>query len=220
MRLIKMLGLAAIAAMVTTALVGVTSASATTESVVLCEKPELECENPYPNPIEIHAETLVAEPPKQLTSLGTLECEKSLAIITLLNNLAKLVEGHILSLNFTGNCHLGGTPCEVTVNSLGGFSLTGEAKLTADAKSIALEGRITSSTVKCGSFFNCTLSAGEKTKLTAHSDEAGHLLLLANKTPLVGKGFLCPSTSEADATYHAVNLDAELTLKTGLWLES
>ena len=58
-----------------------------------------------------------------------------------------------------------------------------------------------------------------ETQLLADSDAEGHLLLLSNETTLSGKGFLCPTTTKWDAVYHAVNLDAELSLKTGLWIE-
>ena len=174
---------------------------------------ELICEeaNQALNPTEIHAETLAAEPPKLLSSLGTVECEHSLAILTVLNKLAKLIEGHLLALNFTGNCHLGGTACTVTVNALGGLSLTpDEEKLKAIAKSIELEKRNTNATVKCGSFINCTFSAGPNTEALIETDAQGHLLLLTKETSLAGKGFLCPSTSKWDAVYHAVDLTPAL----------
>jgi hypothetical protein len=222
-KLIKTLSLAAVAAMAAMAFLGASSASAAPEhpEIVLCQNAELICETPYPNPTEIHGETKTGVPAKLLTKeLGTVECEHSLAIITLLNKLAKLIEGHLLALNFTGKCLREGTECTVTVNALGGLSITpGEKKLTAIVKAIELEGRKTNATVKCGTFINCTYSAGAVTELEAHSDAEGHLLLLSNAKLVEGKGFLCPTESTWDATYHAVNLDKELTLKTGLYIE-
>jgi len=213
-----MLGLAGMAAMIAMAFVGASSATAAEhEEIVLCKNAELVCEEQWPNPTEIHAE---ATNPKLLSNIGTVECENSLAIVTLLNKLAKLVEGHLLALNFTGNCHLGSTECTVKVNALGGLSLTpDEVKLAAIGKSIELEGRNTNATVKCGSFINCTYSAGAETKVLIESDAEGHLLLLTNETTLSGKGFLCPATSKWDATYHAVELKEGLPLKLGLWIE-
>jgi len=115
---------------------------------------------------------------------------------------------------------LSGIPCEVKVNALGGISVTPDAtKLSAIVRSIELEGRNTNVTVKCGSFLNCTYSAGAETLLTAQSDGKGHLLALAQETPLATKGILCPQVDKWDAVYHAINLDEELTLKTGLWIE-
>ena len=221
MRLTKIVTLTAIATMAATAFVGASSASAAEhEEIVLCKNAELICETPYPNPTEIHLETLTGEPPRLLTGVGTVECEHSLAIVTLLNELAELVEGHLLALNFTGNCHLAKIPCEVKVNALGGISVTPDAtKLSAIVRSIELEGRNTNVTVKCGSFLNCTYSAGAETLLTAQSDGKGHLLALAQETPLATKGILCPQVDKWDAVYHAINLDEELTLKTGLWIE-
>ena len=230
-RYAKMLSLAAMATMVAMAFVGASSAIAVPEhpEIVLCKVLVLTC-NELKNwasdkalengihDVEIHAETTTA--PKLLSSIGTIECEHSLARITLLNKLAKLIEAHLLELTFTGNCHLGGTSCTVTVNELGGLSFTpDEKKLAAIVESISLEGRVTTATVKCGFLINCTYSAGAETELLAHSDEAGHLLLLANETVLNRvKGF-CPEVSKWDATYHAINLDETLSLRTGLWIE-
>jgi len=224
MRYLMSLGLAAMAAMVAMAFVGATSAMAEPEhpEIVICKKLELICEksNQAPNPTEIHAETLTGNPPKLLSTIGTIECEHSLAILTLLNKLAKLIEGHLLALNFTGNCHLGGTSCKVEVTKLGGLSFTPDLeKLKAIVHPISLEGKVTEASVKCGFLINCTYKADEKeTELLAESDEAGHLLLLSEAKLVRGSGF-CPEESHWDATYHAVNLDAELSLQTGLWIE-
>jgi hypothetical protein len=232
MRSIKMLGIAAMATMVAMAFVGTSSAMAEPEhpEIVLCEGAELICElenwagfsllTLKHEPVEIHLETLPQEPPKLLTSIGNIECEHSLVILTLLNKLAKLIEGHLLASNLTGNCHLGSTKCTVTVNELGGLSFTpDEEKLKAIVKAIPLEGKETTTSIKCGFLINCTFSAEENTKLLAHSDEKGHLLLLGNKTPLKRTGGFCPEVTELDVTFHAVNLDSELSLKLGLWIE-
>jgi len=222
MRFIKMLGLAALATMIAMAFVGASSAMAAPEhpEIVLCEKSELVCgvENWHPNPTELHMEGKTA-PTKLLSSIGTVECQLVLSRITLLNKLAKLIEGHLLELKIE-QCNLGSTKCTVTVNGLGGLSFTpDEEKLKAIVELIELEGKTTNFTVKCGFLINCTYGAGPETKLLAETDEAGHLLLLANATPLKVAGGFCPETAKWDATLHAVNLDPTLTLKTGLWIE-
>ena len=170
--------------------------------LVLCEQPELECGSPFPDPTLIVAH---ATSPKLLSNAGTVECEKSLAELSLLNANSESIVGHLLSLSFEGNCHLGGTACTVTVNALGGISIArGEEKLTAIVKAVEREGNNTNATVKCGPFINCTYSAGPETELEAKSDAEGNLSLEAEAKTLSGKGFLCPSTSKLDVTYTAL----------------
>jgi len=218
MRLIKMLGLAAVTAMAAMAFVGASTASADAENIVLCKNAELVCKSPFPNPTTIVAH---AENPKLLaTGIGTVECEKSLAEVKLLNKLDKLIEGHIETLTFEGNCHLGGTGCTVTVASEhGSLSFTKIGALEASAVAVPLylgpektEPMLTNATVKCGFFINCTYSDAGEPLLKAHSLENGETHLLANETVLSeGKGFLCPETSKWDANY--------LTLGK-MWIES
>ena len=178
------------------------SASADATHIVLCEVPELVCLTPFANPTTIigHATT-----PKLLSSLGTIECEKSLAELTLLNELGSLIITHVLALSFEGNCHLGSTSCTVTVNVLGLNSLTKTGPLTGSLKSTGG----TKASAKCGSFINCSY-AGEPA-LEISSTVGGETSIIANKTVLKGSGFLCPSTSEWDATYTGLGT---------MWLES
>jgi len=223
MRLIKMLGLAAMAAVVATAFIGAATASAEFNTV-LCEKAELICESPVNGGgnVEIHLETLAANPPLLLSSAGTVECEKSLALLTLLNELAKAPakqEAHILSLSFTGNCHLGETSCTVTTNDLGSLLLLKTGELKAIATDMELEGHKTKVTLKCGFFINCTFSANAKTSLAVSSDAEGHLTGKAEATPLTGSGFLCPEKGNWDAEYHAIDLETGKPLP-NLYIES
>lgn len=130
------------------------------------------------------------------------------------------MEGHFLALNFTGECHLGKTKCTVAVTELGGLWIRpGAEKLTAIFEFIELEGRDTIATVKCGFLIKCTYHPSLATRLVAHSDEEGHLLLLASDTPLKWKEGLCPEITDWSATYYAINLDAGLTSRLGLWIE-
>jgi len=208
-----MLSLAAIAAIAAMAFVGTSSAFAEKE-VVLCESPELECEHPWPNPTTIVAHAIK---PTLLSSVGTVECEKSLVELTLLNTLAKLILGHILSLSFEGNCHLGSTKCEVTVKETGAVSSThGANKLEWTGVAVPLSLGATSmnsiANVHCGFLINCTYEGTEKTKSSATNGPEGDITLVFNKAELARKEGFCPATSEWDATY--------LTLLGGLWLES
>jgi len=196
MRLIKILGLTAVAAMAAMAFM-TSAASADPNTFVLCEIAELECtEDAYPNPTTIVGH---AEDPELHTSIGTAVCDESLAELTLLNELRQLILSHILSLTFIG-CKLGSTTCTVTATKLGDNSITHKAE--------PLEGLVTSTggteaNVKCGSLINCTY--GGTPSLTLHSLNDGMTHLLTNETELtVKKGFFCPKTSKWDASYLAL----------------
>ena len=195
MRLIKMLGLVAIAAMAAMAFVGASSASANSETIVLCEKAELTCESPFPESTKLVAH---AVNPTLLSSLGNVECEKSLSETTLKNKLGLSGASTVDALTFEGNCHLGGTSCTVTTVEKGELTFTKSGALTANVES---NGK-TKANVKCGSFINCTY--GGKPTLTAET-VGGETSLFAKEALLTeGKGFLCPSTSKWDATYTAL----------------
>jgi hypothetical protein len=178
-----MFSLAAIAVIATTAFVGASLASAEGNNLVLCQESELICEeeNQWPNPTEI---VLKAEDPRLLTSIGTELCTSSLAKLTLLNSLAKLITGHLLSLSFA-ECKLGTTQCTVEVIETGGLSFTHEAfeLLLARAEFAPLEEKGTVLRLKCGLFINCTMYLNYA-QLTAHSSESGLFWLLANETIL------------------------------------
>ena len=226
MNLTKMLVLVATAAIVAMAFVSTSSAFAQ-EYVLLCQKPELECKEPWANGTTIVAH---ATAPKLLSSIGTMECGKSLTEITLLqkelkeealpiaepgNNKLKLA--HILSLSFEGNCHLGKTACTFTVVELGAITLMhGPDPLEWIAQATLLwlgeTPMETIVSVKCGALINCTIELGEETEMTATNGAEGNITLVANKAELKRiKGF-CPAVLEWDATY--------VGLGTGLWLES
>ncbi|HEX7246191.1 MAG TPA: hypothetical protein VF245_11555 [Solirubrobacterales bacterium] len=197
MRLIKMLGLAAVAAMVAMAFVGASSASADATHIVLCEKAELECGSPFPNPTTIVAH---ATNPELKTSLGTVICKKSLTETTLLNELSTLGVGHILALSFE-ECALGKTACTVTVTSLGLLSFVKTGALEGTAKSTGG----TKANVHCGFLINCNYG-GEPT-LAVHSSATGETKLLATENTVLaeeGEKFVCPDESKWIATYTAL----------------
>lgn len=198
----KMLVTVAIAAIAAMGLIGASSASADATHIVFCKNAELICENPLPNPTTIIGH---AVNPKLLSSLGTVECDKSLIEVTVLNTLSTLIFGHILSLTLEGNCHLGGTSCTITTTELGGLSITKSGPLSARAKLVPLSletgSMLTKKTIKCGSFINCTYTDAGEPELEVSSTAGGETSLIGNKTKLTGQGFLCPSTTELDVTY-------------------
>lgn len=198
------------------AFVGSSSAWAEATSVVLCKTAELPCEgsNRWPNPTSVVAH---ATNPKLLSSAGTVECEKSLIEVTLLNSLAKLIVGHVLSLSFEGNCHLGGTTCTVTVKELGGVTITHGAnplEWTGRAMDLPLESSSmrTRVNVHCGFLINCTYMPEAETVTSASNSASGEVSVAAEKAALERKEGFCPAFNEFDATYFA--------LGAGLWLES
>jgi len=204
MTLVRMLGLAGVAAMVAMALAGASSAMANATSIVLCEKAELVCETPFPNPTTTVGH---AVNPEVKTSLGTVVCKKSLAELTLLNNLGTLLTAHVLALTFE-ECALGKTACTVTINALGLVSYTKSGALTAYARSTGG----TKATVVCGSLINCKYG-GEPT-LLVHSSTNGETKLLASESTLLieeGGKFICPDTSKWVAVYTALGT---------MWIES
>lgn len=214
MKLVKMLSLAAVAAIAAMAFVGTSSAFAS-GAVLLCKNKELKCTAPWASGTTIVGH---AENPKLLSSIGTVECEKSLAEVTVLQtSLQALQLHHILSLSFEGNCHLGSTKCTVTVGEVGGITATHGAnplEWIGKATSLPLEGGAmnTKSTVKCGFLINCTYEGGEETETTTTNNAEGIATVKAEKAPLKRSTGFCPETSEWDATY--------VGLTGGLWLES
>jgi len=215
MKLVKIFSLTAIATIATMAFVGTSAASADPDSVVLCLEPELLCEkgNWWPNPTTIIAH---ATNPKILSSVGTIECEKALLELTLLNQLAKLIQGHVLSWNLEGNCHLGSTKCTVTTAEVGALSLThGPNPLEWIWVATPLVGessKNTVKTVKCGFLINCTFTLGEETKLTATNSGEGTVTVTANEAEIKSSSGFCPATAKLDGTYVMLGNDA--------WLES
>jgi len=214
MNLVKRFSLVAVAAFTAMAFIGASSASASATSVQLCKSPELECENPWPNPTTIVAH---ATNPKLLTSVGTLECERSLIELTLLNTLAKLILAHVLSLKFEGNCHLGSTQCTVTVSEVGGISIThGANPLEWIGRPVSLPlGETPMNTVmnkKCGFLVNCTYTWGEETETTITNSAEGGVTLVFNEVELRRTSGFCSEITQWDAMY--------VGLGTGYWLES
>jgi len=213
MRLVKTINLAVVAAFAAMTFVGPSPASAFTSAVVLCKNPELVCENRWPNPttIVVHAIN-----PRILSSVGTIECEKSLTEITLLNTLAILILAHILSSTLEGNCHLGSTKCTVTVEQVGGISFThGINSLEWRGVFVPLPlgetSMNTKKNIKCGFLINCTYEGGEETELTVTNNGEGVATIIGNETPLKRSAGFCPEVSKLHVAL--VGLGADLYLE-------
>ncbi len=102
MRLIKMLGLALVAAIVATALIGAGSASATLKATALCKAPELNCSatNTYPSGTTLFAH-LVSGTKAVLSGGLTEECGLSLVKGKTTTGLGTTVLGNLTELTFT-----------------------------------------------------------------------------------------------------------------------
>jgi hypothetical protein len=210
MKIVKVFSLAAVAAIVVLAFVG-TSSTLASGSFLLCKKAELECKNPWLTPVTWVGH---ATKPKLLTNIGTIECDKSLIELTLLQTqLAKLQLAHILSLTFEGNCHLGATKCTVTVERLGGMSVTHGPNPLEWVGILAKLISNTAKTLKCGFLLNCAYEVEEgEVETTATNNAEGEVTMVANEAELNTSSGFCPEISKLDVTY--------VGLGTGLWIES
>jgi len=201
-KLIRILGLTAVAAIASMAFLSA-SASADNEHIVLCEKAELNCTSPFPNPTTITAHAI---DPKLLTNLGTVLCPESLIKVEILNVLGTSLVGHIKELVFNPQCKLGLFNCTVTTENLGLVTGTKTGALTAKLDS---DGK-TAAHIECASgSLNCTF--GGKPPLSGSSTAAGVTTVTANEAELTKTGGNCPTTSKWDATYTALGT---------MWIES
>src|SRR6476469_3536806 len=155
MRLIKMLGLAAIAALAEMAFVGASNASAT--NTVLCKVNQLVC--PAGSEYTGHVEWLAIEPTLKGTFVGisgTYTCKHSIVLGNALG-LANPQVTHIEKITFT-TCHLlapfVNQSCEISSKALGLLDLL------KTAPNLGLETSLNSTIfIKCGTgnLLECTL---------------------------------------------------------------
>ena len=208
MRLVKIIGLAAVAAIAAMAFVGASSAMAT-EFTALCKvELQLPCAvaNQYPAKTHFQAESLK---PELLSSVVNVHCEKSVALGETLQALAKPLEAVLTSLTWVNCLQTNGTACTVSTVALGKDLLI--LKLSYNLADVQFHG--TEVNVHCGFLINCTygglptLHALGTTKTTAASLSAKKLVL--ERTA----GSFCPATAEWDALY-------TFTLPTPLYISS
>ncbi len=207
MKYLKMLGLAAIAAAALTAFVGTGTAAAEWQFCTTNEP----CptghattgkmwESVLENPSAKHI-TANATNPVLTSNLGNVTCASSQTTLTLTATTATLnaIKGHISTVTFT-SCTLK-DPFGVShaCNNIhaGGFQ-GNVSKTSASAGTLTVENVFVK--LVCPGFIECSFG-GKDLKLPF--TEGNPATVTANKVALEKEagGFLCPSTSEWDATY-------------------
>jgi hypothetical protein len=205
MKYLKMLGLAAVAAMALTALVGVGSAAAA--GTTLCKTAETPCkaENHYGIGTAISGESSNAT---LTSSLGNVVCSKSTVggKTTTTGSNKTNVEGTIDSLTFT-SCtlttppFLGGGTHSCTVSSINTPYKAVVADLGATKGSMTVTGT-PGAKVDCGaSVLRCQFTSSS---VTLDVNSGNPATVVADKEPLIRtvyEGGICPSESAWDATY-------------------
>ncbi len=182
---IKMLGLAALAALMAMAFVGVSSAMAS--STALCAEDEATCAEPVEH---VHETTLSGAQATLLSSILTVKCD----VLFLGDTLVSLASPLIIHGNFTySNCNNNCTateengPAEIKVLKEG----TELSKVTG-------EGLVH---LVCGAFINCRYNG---VGLLGHglgalsSSETNGSVSLSEVTTNKESGSLCPSTAKLD----------------------
>jgi hypothetical protein len=188
MKPVKALGLLAIAVFVVIALVGTSSAMAST---ALCKVDENPCaaENRL---TQVHFD---AEPILIHTNLMDYECDAHLV-----GEVGELAESQIITataLQYT-NCNQG---CTRTVEGLGKFSVkrTAEEKATITGSGFKIH-------VQCGSTINCTYAFNELTGTVLGAlltGDTGHITYSEATLEKVG-GFLCPTEARLNALFKSL----------------
>ncbi len=196
MKSIKMLGMAALAALMAMAFVGASSAMATTQ---LCKVDESLCA--AGNVVtHVHVETLSGSPALLLNGLGNILCTALFLSISV----GGLATPQILFGNFTyAGCirHkiFGGTEgCEAT--ELSGPTEIKVSKTGHEIASVVGEGEVL---VKCGSALHCVYNGVglEGTgKGSLLSTETNGEVRLSEQTMNKVSGSLCPNTAKLDIT--------------------
>jgi len=217
MRLIKMFGLAAIAAAAVMAFVGATSAMAITEleEVVLCNENVSPCPagHDFAAGTVLHGELKSATKAVLLSSIQ-IECSSS---TTLGTTTSLLAHGEITALTFS-NCKTStGVTCTVTVEHLN-FLVNGELNATHSGYEAVVTGISNGqpqAQVVCGTVVECKY--GETSVLLTAEPEAGDTVLSVLQE-LTGVGPLCGTI--AHPVWHAKYLTRCLsgTSLVGCWL--
>jgi hypothetical protein len=192
---VKILGLAAVAAMAVMAFVGAGTASATT----VCAtggSPQAGCpagKGEYDGAINATSTN-----PLLTNSITNVTCEHSATTIDPATSTGTPISGEVTALSFSGNCKTAsGTACTVevlnlpypgTVESLGG----GKSDLIVKDPTGA------GAKVVCGFLINCTFTTKEATLTMTNGSPS---TATASKIVLTRSGGFCPATAEWDATY-------------------
>lgn len=211
MRLIKMFGLALIAAAAVTAFVGATSASAVTslEEVVVCKTDHMAsgtCPSAFGANTKLDAQLVAGTEAQLSTNLGTVKCNES---TTSGETTTALAHGKITAVTFNNNggpCKLGETNCTVTNEHLPYLVLvlltTNHTEYHAVVSEEGTNGKPRAN-VNCGSALNCNFGSAEVlfTVLLETHDTVWDVNQSLDREG--GSGFFCPATSTWNAKYLA-----------------
>jgi hypothetical protein len=195
MRLIKMFGIAAIAAIAMMAAVGVSIATAT--STVFCKVNQLVC--PPGEEYTGHTEGLATNP-VFLTSVGNVECEHSVILGNTLG-LANPLTVHIELIDFTGKCHLGITNCSTATKTVGTILL-----LKVGTNEGITESHGNSWLINCPGILHCVYGGLFKFEALGYSDANEGLGTIHTNAVALPKisGLLCPEITRWDALYKII----------------
>ncbi len=195
MKSIKIIGLAALTALMAIACVGASSAMAASTS--LCKADESPCV--ATNQITSMHETSVGRV-KLLSSIGTTQCE-----VLLTGNATELTEAGsplMISGSFTyTNCELGGSNCTLTEE--GGPAEIKVLKEGHETAKVTYEYLVH---LTCGGFIDCSYNGVGLTGtakgplLSAQVPDNGEVTLTGQETTKEAGGFLCPKTAKLDIT--------------------
>jgi hypothetical protein len=192
MRAIKMIGLAALAALLAMAFVGATSAMA--ESTALCKVDESPCSKTN---VKKEINEVSVGKAKLLTSLGTTEC------VVLFNGMV-LLEGNPLIIYgvFTYHeCELAKTPCKAEEeNGPAELKVLKEGHETAKVTGEALVHLVCGSSIDCSYNGTGLVGTAKGPLLSAQTPDNGEVTLSEQSTTKETGGFLCPKTAKLDIT--------------------
>ena len=199
---IKMLGLAAVAAISAMALFGASSAMATFDTALCSEaSAELKC----PEAKQVKHVHFLAEDGTLVTTAGTVLCKYALVSAEVLP-LGKPLPIHFLpgGLTYT-ECELGLVKCTAETVHYGLLDLLKTAANLGVLTDLPVEGKYTEVHVVCGGVINCTYK-GEGLEGHALSAEAGNngRVTYTNKPVQKTGGILCPKEAFLNATFESL----------------
>jgi hypothetical protein len=193
MKSIKMIGLAAFAALLVVALVGASSAMA--ENTQLCKADETPCA--AGNVVShVHEQTLTGAPATLLSSLGNVLCTALFLGDTLGLGAPLVIHGHFTYSNCVRHKAAGGTE-NCTVSEVSTDSLINVLRIEHEGAQVTGTGKVN---VHCGPFINCTYNGtglvGTATGPLLSSFENGDVTISGQTT--TKESGLCPETGLLD----------------------
>jgi hypothetical protein len=189
---IKMLGLAALMALMAMAFVGASSAMA--ESTSLCKVDETNCAPE--NLIQSVHETSVGKA-KLLTSIGTTECEVLYSGSVLETGNPLIIKG---KFTYT-KCKLGESECTATEeNGPTKIQVLKEGHETAKVTGEGLVHLVCGKSIDCSYTGTGLIGTAKGPLLSAQVPDNGEVSLSEQATTKEAGGFLCPKTAKLDIT--------------------